>query len=106
MRLNARIAQLGAIRELAFAEADVFRTGSVSFPLTPALSLGEREKRRQSVSKSGTVGSSKERALLFPRERVRVRGNGEPTARRTGRFLELSNSVSPPVEPEVCSDDL
>ena len=58
----------------------------VSFPLTPALSLGERGNCFQSFGKSTTAFGSmvlnnndaSNGCSLSPRERVRVRGKREP----------------------------
>ncbi len=41
------------------------RSADAYFPLTPALSLREREHRRQSVGESGAVGKCDARALPF-----------------------------------------
>jgi hypothetical protein len=39
---------------------------TVPFPLTPALSLGERENRHQTVGESGGVGIIEDLPWLFP----------------------------------------
>src|SRR5437867_12012990 len=56
---------------------DYLREGHDPFPLTPALSLGEREDRRQSVEESETAGMFEGRTALHPlrRERAGVRGS-------------------------------
>ena len=50
----------------------------VSFPLTPALSPGERENRSPSRAQRGARGNGLSRSACYPLlgERVRVRGNG------------------------------
>jgi hypothetical protein len=50
----------------------------VPFPLTPILSLRERENGLQSLDEPGTLGTCEARGCdsLSLRERVRVRGNG------------------------------
>src|SRR3989442_14676683 len=67
-----------------------------AFPLTPALSLGERENPSQRGGESSTPGSSQngERCPLSLGERVGVRGNGL-SAYPIGatRFPELSFAV-------------
>jgi len=47
------------------------------FPLTPALSLGERENRRQSVGESETAGIFEDRISLHPLPEGEGRGEGE-----------------------------
>jgi len=51
---------------------------SVPFPLTPALSPGEREDRRQSVGESGLLETFGSRPLLLPLPGGEGRGEGEP----------------------------
>ena len=70
---------------------------NVLFPLTPALSLGEREPRRRLWTNQSVVGSSRcgKRFSLSPRERVGVRGKG-PLVRPVwhlakDRFMEREN---------------
>src|SRR5580765_2482133 len=72
------------------------------FPLTPALSLGERVNPTLRRVQSRLFGSPLRdaRCSLSPRERVRVRGNGAATILRLGAFPELSNWASPPAQPE------
>ena len=55
---------------------------SVPFPLTPALSFGERENRCQSVGESGDVGVFESRPWLLPLPRGEGRGEGELAARQ------------------------
>jgi len=64
---------------------------SGSFPLTPALSLGERVNPTQRGGQSRVFGSPLRdaRCPLSPRERVRVRGNGAATIPRLGPFPRL-----------------
>jgi hypothetical protein len=54
----------------------LFSSLSVSFPLTPTLSLGERENHLPRYDKSRRAGLSSDgrRGTLSPRERVEVRG--------------------------------
>ena len=54
----------------------LFESG-VSFPLTPALSLGEREDHSPTRDKSrrAHISSGGRRGTLSPRERAGVRGN-------------------------------
>jgi hypothetical protein len=73
------------------------------FPLTPALSLGERVLHSPRGEQSRPLGSPLRdaRCFLSLGERIKVRGNGASYSRISGPFLELSNSTSPPAEPEV-----
>ena len=52
------------------------------FPLTPALSLGERENRRQSVGKAEITERVERCALLLPLPKGEGRGEGEQDARQ------------------------
>src|SRR5260221_14719375 len=52
----------------------------VGFPLTPALSLGERGNRRQSVGESETVGTRERYARGLPLPKGEGRGEGEQAA--------------------------
>src|SRR6266542_1727654 len=101
-----RVAQshtaLRAISRLP-ASANAVRTASVTFPLTPALSLGERENpplafsapsavsaRRTSRTTEPAAGCS-----LSPWERVRVRGIGllfDTATRTIPEIVELRES--------------
>ena len=76
------------------------------FPLTPALSLGERVNRSLRGEQSTTLGLPLRdaRCSLSLRERVRVRGTARPAIPRIGPFPEMSNWASPPAEPEVSLD--
>jgi hypothetical protein len=47
------------------------------FPLTPALSLGEREPRRSPLAESGRVGPANARAMILPLPKGEGRGEGE-----------------------------
>src|SRR5688572_24745553 len=73
------------------------------FPLTPALSLGERVNStlRRVQSRHFDCSLRDARCSLSLRERVRVRGNGAATILRLGPFSELSHWARPPVEPRV-----
>ena len=54
------------------------RSPSIPFPLTLALSLGEREDSLQPLDELGMLGTCETRGCdsLSPGERARVRGNG------------------------------
>src|SRR2546427_5793834 len=93
-----------------WGRANAVRTASVTFPLTPTLSLGERENAPLafSTTQRGVCSTNLpnnrtcRRFSLSPRERVRVRGSG---GRSKKRSPELSNFASPPAEPKVSQDD-
>ena len=59
------------------------------FPLTPALSLGERENRRQSVGESETAGIFEDRTSLHPLPEGEGRGEGEQCL-GTGSRLDVT----------------
>ena len=65
---------------------------SISFPLTPALSLGEREKHPPHSDKSQRSGvpSDGQRGTLSPRERAGVRGNWAHVVSTASGCLYLS----------------
>src|SRR2546422_7679254 len=77
------------------------------FPLTPALSLGERVNAALRGEQSRLVGLPLRdaRCSLSLRERVRVRGNGAAYYPRIGPCPELSNWASLPAEAEVSLND-
>ena len=60
-------------------------------PLTPALSLGERENRRQSAGKSGIVGISERRASLSPLPGGGGRGEGKNNDNSTAASINFIN---------------
>ena len=62
------------------SDADGVRTASVSFPLTPALSLGEREDRCQAVHEPGAVRRAKAPEEVPPLPKGEGRGEGEQDA--------------------------
>src|SRR5438093_3221172 len=70
-----------ALRALATRQAEDIRAARCGgfFPLTPALSLGERVNPSLRGEQSKPVGFPLRdaRSSLSPMERVRVRGNGE-----------------------------
>jgi hypothetical protein len=68
------------------------------FPLTPALSLGERVDPSLPGGQASSLGFTlrNARCSLSPRERVRVRGNGAEYP-RVGSQPELSSPMSPPL---------
>src|SRR5437867_4825252 len=72
------------------------------FPLTPALSLGERVNRSPRGEQSRRLGPPLRhaRCSLSPRERVRVRGNGANDPLALGTIPELSNWTNSPARPE------
>ena len=94
-----------ALRALATRQGEDIRAARFSglFPLTPALSLGERVNSTQRKVPSSHFGSPLHdaRCSLSLRERVRVRGNGAAAILRLGADPELSIWASPPAEPEV-----
>jgi hypothetical protein len=51
------------------------------FPLTPTLSLGEREKPRQSVGEKEIIGTSETRAWRFPLPKGEGQGEGKGNVR-------------------------
>jgi len=61
------------------------RVANVVFPLTPALSLKERENPRQMFGESSIVGNSEDRALLFPLPKGEGQGEGKQLA--VSRFI-------------------
>jgi hypothetical protein len=65
----------------------VERTGTtdVSFPLTPALSLGERENSAQRVCKAGAARDVERLAPSLPLPEGEGRGEGEADVRATSR---------------------
>src|SRR6266516_3136473 len=75
------------------------------FPLT--LSLGEREQRALRSGKPTGMDCSPGGAgfTLSPRERAGVRGNGAKYLPCIAPIQKLSNSASPPAEPEVSQVD-
>ena|SRR5436309_13838745 len=83
--------------------------GHLSFPLTPALSLGERENRRQSVDESDALGNYTRRASLFPLPEGEGQGEGEqnrvtPWLRTTRRpVIHLESSCRAGVFPTNAS---
>src|SRR5882757_5086093 len=86
-----------ALRALAALQDEDIRAAWCSgfFPLTPALSLGERVNPSLRGEQSGPVGFPLRdaRCSLSLRERVRVRGNGansDPAYRATPRTVEFS----------------
>ena len=56
------------------------RNASVYFPLTPSLSLGERENRRQAVRGHGAVRPATALGTVPPLPEGEGRGEGEPDA--------------------------
>ena len=80
-------------------EPNARQSPDVFFPLTPALSpsQGERENRRQSAGKSGAVGNSNERALLFPLPLGGGEGHGEGAAHVPNAVVEISLRDGSPV---------
>src|SRR5438876_3895611 len=76
------------------------------FPLTLTLSLGEREGALR-CGKPRTLDCSPggERFTLSSRERAGVRGKRREVRYPCGPIPELSNSSSPPAEPEVSQKD-
>jgi hypothetical protein len=95
-----------ALRALPAGQGEGVRAARISgfFPLTPALSLGERVNSTKRRVQSKPFGSPQRdaRCSLSPREKVRVRGNGAATIMRLGAFPELSNWAA---EPEVSRYD-
>ncbi len=101
----------------------IWQTGTRLFPLTPALSLGERENRPPLRGESNALGRAGVSALnrgahgasendarlektqdarsLSLRERVRVRGNETPPTKSAGRFLQAQLDRLP--EPVACA---
>src|SRR5213593_5112436 len=73
------------------------------FPLTPALSPGERVTLSRPRAQSKPVGFPLRDApcSLSLRERVRVRGNGVNYSPSYRLIPEISHSASPPVEPDA-----
>ncbi len=65
--------------------------GGITFPLTPALSPGEREHRRQSVGESKAVEHIENRASLPPLPEGEGRGEGEADAREP-RTIGIADS--------------
>src|SRR2546428_555355 len=51
------------------------------FPLTPALSLGERENPRPAVGKASVAGTFESRELLFPLPQGEGQGEGKAAVR-------------------------
>src|SRR5437016_1747737 len=85
-----------ALRVIAARQGKEFRVARrrVSFPLTPALSLGERVKHSPlgEQSREGAFPLREARFSLSQRERGRVRGNGASSIPRIGSITEPSNS--------------
>ncbi len=63
-------------------------------PLTPTLSLGERENRRQSAGESETVGTFDGCALQLPLPKGEGRGEGEQALRKAGGTKIASRDLS------------
>jgi hypothetical protein len=63
----------------------------VAFPLTPALSLGEREHRRQGLGESTASGMFEQRAAWLPLPEGEGRGEGEQ-ASPSSSLLHKANS--------------
>ena len=88
-----------ALPAIPARKGEDFRAARASgfFPLTPALSLGERVKQSRPGEQSRPVGLALRdaRCSLSLRERVRVRGNGansHPAYRTNPGTVELSES--------------
>jgi hypothetical protein len=64
-------------RQLTNSGRGAARSADAHFPLTPALSLGERENHRLSFGKSRTVEKCETRARLFPLPEGEGKGEGE-----------------------------
>src|SRR5436309_16032977 len=62
------------------ADEDGVRTANVSFPLTPALSLGERENRRQAGREPITARPAEALERIPPLPEGEGRGEGEQDA--------------------------
>jgi hypothetical protein len=62
----------------------------VAFPLTPALSLGERENGRQRLREAGIAGKVERLKSMPPLPRGEGRGEGEQAA-RPSRLLDAAN---------------
>ena len=84
--LHAMISAQRAIRETVR-----FRGLDVLFPLTPALSLGERENRSQSLDNPSRGRFSDARAVMLPLPKGEGRGEGEQTV-RPPRPLDVTDS--------------
>src|SRR5262249_31192018 len=69
------------------------RLVEVAFPLTPALSLGEREPPRTSLAPINGLGFAGRLATIPPLPRGEGRGEGEP-GERPETASDLSNIVS------------
>src|SRR5437867_12806240 len=97
-----------ALRALAVLQGEAIEAARRSdfFPLTPALSLGERVNPSLRGVRSRPAGFPPRdaRCSLSLRERVRVRGNGANLS-HIRPFPELSNWAGPPAEPEVSQND-
>src|SRR5438552_2598633 len=66
----------GRLSSTATKKFRYMREAHDPFPLTPALSLGERENRRQSVGESETAGVFESRTSLHPLPEGEGRGEG------------------------------
>jgi len=73
------------------------------FPLTPALSLGEREHLRQRARKAGGAGISERRATWLPLPEGEGRGEGEGRLQSKDRLLRAS-LVAVPLAPKQPSE--
>src|SRR2546426_7747436 len=97
------------LRALAVRQGQDIRASRCGgfFPLTPALSLGERVNPSLCGEQSRLLGFPLRdaRCSLSLRERVRVRGNGAATILCIGPVTEMSNWASPPAEPDVSLND-
>src|SRR6266566_9982961 len=93
-----------ALRALAALQDEDIRAAWCSgfFPLTPALSLGERVNPSLRGEQSRPVGFPLRVARCSLSLRERVRGNRAATIPCLGPVPEVSNWASPPGDPEVC----
>jgi hypothetical protein len=85
----------------AIAQPPARSSSDVSFPLTPALSLGERETPRPSLAKGSASGVAKRRELVLPLPEGEGRGEGASGVLMTQAIVPATSSRNFPVAKKV-----